>query len=403
MDHPTLGPSARLRALKRHVWPVRHRLLATCAPGLEDLVAGEVARLPEVDDLERRTGAIAFVASFDSVYAALLRLRMAESLRLFLVHDVAAGTSPMLHDQLQRVRWALWLPDAAAITVRVKSVKSRLRDDAGLERTLRRTLRAAGVASEAEQDAPALTLHLHLHHDRASVALDLGGPLHRRQGDKWVAATTIRETTAAALCQLAGLTDPATAPDLVLDPFCGSGTVVLEALELLAGAAAGRLRRFPLEGSPAWKPERYAHARRVHGSEGALEGAPAVLASDADVDAVRAANHNLEASPYAASVTATVGHAQDLDLGAIAHDRGARRPMLVSNPPYGKGAAARGAAPADLLRTVLGRASGWDFALLYPRPDELDGLAGVAVRQVRTLVTGGLKNAIVVGRVGSTG
>ena len=400
MPTPPPSPAARLRAVKRHVWLGRHRFLATCAVGLEELVAEEVARLPGVDRPERRTGGVAFDAPFDTVYPALLRLRVAESLRVYLAHDEAAVTFPMLHDHLTRVRWPLWLPAACAVTVRVKSTKSRLRDEAGLERTLRRTLHGQGIDAEAA-GAPPLTLHLHLHHDRASVTLDAGGPLHRRRGDKWVAPTTIRETTAAALVHWAGLA--AADHDLIVDPFCGSGTVVIEALEAAAGAAAGRHRPVPLQVCPVWKPERSAHARRTHGGAGALEGAPPMWASDADPDAVRAANHNLAAYGYAERVRAEIVRAQALDLLALARRHGARRPLLVTNPPYGKGAAARGTSPRALLNDLLGRAEGWAFALLYPRPSDLDDLAGVEVRQVRTLVTGGLKNAVIVGRVGARG
>jgi 23S rRNA G2445 N2-methylase RlmL len=415
MPTPPLTAAARLRAIKRHVWLGSHGFLATCAPGLEPLVADEVARLPEVAAVEARTGAVAFEAPFDTVYPALLRLRVADALRLFVARDLAAGSFPMLFDQLCRVRWPLWLPDACAVTVRVRSSKSRLRDDEGLERTLRRALHAAGVdagggdlpaGSGSGPDAPPpLTLHLHLHHDRASVALDAGGALHRRQGDKWVSQTTIRETTAAALVRLAGVTDPLHEPDLLVDPFCGSGTLVIEALDALAGAAPGRVRggdalALPLAASPAWKPERWAHARRVHGGAGALGETPVVLASDADPSAVRAAQHNLAAFGYADRARIAVATAQSLDLGAIAAERGARRPLLLTNPPYGKLAGARGAAPGALLRALLARAQGWRFALLYPRPQDLDGLADVELLEVRTIVTGGLRNAVLIGRVG---
>jgi putative N6-adenine-specific DNA methylase len=396
MTIPPLSPAARLRAIKRQVWLGRHRFLATCAVGVEALLADEVAALPDADGVERRTGGVAFDAPFDTLYAALLRLRVAESLRAYLLHDAAAVSFPMLHDHLERVRWPLWLPDASAVTVRVKSTKSRLRDDAGLERTLRRVLGAQGLDTQADGAAP-LTLHLHLHHDRASVSLDVGGPLHRRRGDKWVSPTTIRETTAAALARWADLGDH----DLVVDPFCGSGTVVIEALELAAGAAPGRARAVPFAASPAWKRERDAHAHRTYGGAGALEGVPAVWASDADPDAVRAANHNLTDHGYAEHVRAARFRVQDLDLPALARRYGARRPLLLTNPPYGKEAGALGGTPASLLRELLRQAGGWGFALLYPRPDDLDGLPGVEVRQVHALVTGGMKNAVAVGRVGT--
>jgi putative N6-adenine-specific DNA methylase len=219
------------------------------------------------------------------------------------------------------------------VTVRVKSTKSRLRDDDGLERTLRRVLRGPGVGHGGRWSAAPLTLHLHLHHDRAAVTLDVGGPLHRRRGDKWVAPTTIRETTAAALARWADLGDH----DLVVDPFCGSGTVAIEALELAAGAAPGRARAVPFAASPAWKRERDAHARRIYGGAGALAGAAAMWASDADPDAVRAANHNLTDHGYTEQVRAARFRVQDLDLPALARRYGARRPLLLSQPALRQG------------------------------------------------------------------
>ena len=400
MRTPPPSPAARLRAIKRHVWLTPQRFLATCAPGLEDLLLTEVARLPGVALGERRTGAVAFSAPFDTVYAALLRLALAESLRWVVWSDAAATTSAMLFDQLGRARWPLWLPDESALTVRVRTSKSRLRDDAQLERTLRQALRAQGIETEA--DAPPMTAHLHLHHDRATVSLDAGGPLHRRRGDKWVSPTTIRETTAAALVRASGVLDPLDPPDLVCDPFCGSGTLAIETLEAWADAAPGRWLAAPLAASPSWKPERWAHARRTLGGEGHVPPEPPFLASDADRDAVTAARHNLERAGYGARARVAVARAQDLDLPALARTNGAQRPLLLANPPYGKEAAALGAPPRDLLRRLLSGARGWRFALLYPRPEDLDDLPGIELREVRTIVTGGLRNAILVGSVAGT-
>ncbi len=393
-----VSEAARARALKRQVWPERHVFEATCALGVEDLLEADVARLTDVADVARRRGGVRFTGPFDTVYAALLGLRLAETVRIELLAAAAAATVPMLHDHLTRVRWWLWLPVRSSTTVRVSSTKSRLRDDAGLERTLRRTLLAQGLETEAE-DAPALTLRLHLHHDRARVSLDLGGPLHRRAGDRWVTTTTIRETTAAALVDLAEVS----AHDLVVDPFCGSGTLIGEALEVAFGVVPGRRLRFPFEASPAWKDTRFAHARRVTGAD-AERAAPAAgtgayVARDVDPAAVRVARHNLRAAGLGEAADVAVARAQDLDLAEIACRSAAHRPLLLTNPPYGKGARAVGGSADDLLRSLLRTASGWDVALLYPRPDALTDMPGLEVRHVRRVVTGGLRNAIVLGRV----
>ncbi|MDF1523063.1 MAG: hypothetical protein P1P87_09625 [Trueperaceae bacterium] len=394
MVDPPSSDAARLRAVKRHVWGTRHRFVATCAIGLEDLLEAEVAALPTASDVARGTGGVRFEGPLDAAMAALVRLRVAESLRVELLGEAAAATYPMLHDHLTRVRWALWLPPRCAVAVRVRSTKSRVRDDAGIERSARQAWRAQGVADDVA-DGPMLTVHVRLHRDRVTVALDLGGALHRRTGGKWVTATTVRETTAAALARLADVA----AHDLVLDPFCGSGTLVTEARALALGTPA-RTGGVPFESSPAWPAGRFAHALRMARAAASDDHTTTTRwhARDADPEAVAVARRNLEAIG-AGEVDLAAERAQHLDLAALVARSGAQRPLLLANPPYGKGSDAVGADPDALVADLLGRAGGWSFALLYPRPDAVAALPRVRVHHVREVVTGGLRNAMVVGSV----
>jgi putative N6-adenine-specific DNA methylase len=398
MTTPATPPRPRPleRALKRQVWSAQHPLQAHCAPGLEPLLLREIERLPGVQGVLGDVGRVDFEAPFDTLLDALLTLRSAQGLRLLLLHGGAALTFPMLFDRLTRVPWTLWIPDGAPLQVRVRSRKSRLRDDAGLERTLRQALRHAGI-HPGLGPTPALTLQLELDHDRASVALDVGGALHRRRHEKWVAPTTIRETTAAALALLAGL--EGRPPDLLVDPFCGSGTLVVEALAILEGRPIGRERLPPLAHSPAWKGERWTAALRRADAGRRATTLPRVLASDTDPQALRAADHNLRAWGYREAVELRATPAQRLDLAGLARAAGAQRPLLLSNPPYGKGASGWGGAPEALLATLLGRAHGWRFALLTPHAADLARLPGVVVEASHPLTTGGLRNAITLGRV----
>jgi 23S rRNA G2445 N2-methylase RlmL len=213
-------------------------------------------------------------------------------------------------------------------------------------------------------------------------------------GAKWVTATTIRETTAAALVRLARTSDA----DLIVDPFCGSGTLIAEARAAITGAPA-HTGGLAFEASPAWSPGRFAHALRTWASAHEAAPPPVLAAFDADADAIATARHNLAADAAAPPAVVERRRAQDLDLNALVRRRDAARPLLLTNPPYGKGALAAGAAPDALVRDLIARAHGWSFALLYPRPEALAGLAGVHVDHARPVVTGGLRNAMVLGRV----
>ncbi|MFN2322331.1 MAG: hypothetical protein ABR510_05170 [Trueperaceae bacterium] len=398
MTEPSPSPAALRRAVKRHVWGANHRFVATCALGVEDLLEAELRTIPGVAFATVAPGRVAFAGPLDAALAALVRARIPESLRVHLLADGAAGDYPTLHAQLRRVRWTLWLPARARVVVRVRSTKSRVRDDAGIERSLRQAWRAAGIESDAA-DAPPCTVSVRLHRDRVSVALHLADALHRRSdaaGAKWVTSTTIRETTAAALVRLARAPEH----DLIVDPFCGSGTLIAEARAAWAGAPA-HTGGFAFEASPAWAPGRFAHALRTWTASRAIGDArpPVLEAFDADVEAVAAARHNFAADADPPDVAVAVRRAQDLDLVGQARRHGAARPLLLANPPYGKGAHAAGAEPDALVRDLVARAHGWSFALLYPRPEALAGLDGVHVDHVRSVVTGGLRNAMVLGRV----
>ncbi len=394
VPHVPSSDPARLRAIKRHLWRSDPRFLATCALGVEGMLAEEVAGLEDASEVVSRPGGASFRAPFDTLYQALLNLRLAESLRVVLASEVAAATFPMLFDQLTRVRWSLWLPRVCALTVRVSTHRSRLRDREGLEEALIGALRRHGVEPR-EADAPAMTVHLRLDADRATAQLDLGGPLYRRSGDKWVSRTTIRETTAAALVRLAEVA----AADLVLDPFCGSGTLLSEALEASLGLAPGRRRTPPFAASPAWKAERERHAMRRQEAARNPERSVPHLGSDADARAVAIAERNLSAAGLDDHAHLSVAKSQELDLGRVAQQHGAGSPLLLSNPPYGRAASAVGSTPHRLLRDLLSGAPGWRFALLYPDIDAITDEPWLEIERRLPVVTSGLRNALVVGSV----
>jgi 23S rRNA G2445 N2-methylase RlmL len=392
-ERAAISEAARTRALKQHVWRVPQAFVATCAAGLESLLAEELGELPGLilDPPDR--GRVRFRAKPEAVYALLLHARVAEGLWWVVADRLPAQTFPMLHDQWSRVRWERILPDAVNLTVRVVARTSRLRDAEGLERTLRQTIRAAGISEHP--NAPALTLRAQLWHDHATVMLDIGGSLHQHFGEKWVGKTSIRDSTAAALVRSA-LADAG----VVVDPFCGSGTLLLEALAQSRGDSMSR-GQLPWMASPMWQAGRWADAKRRAAAPVQPLRTVRLFGFDIDPDSVNAAQHNL-ARVGAEDGVVAVASATRLDLAALTRTApagdGADR-LLLSNPPYGKRAQGVGGAPATLLRRLLEGAHGWRFALLYPHPDDLRGLRGVRIEHDTPLLTGGLSNHLLVGRI----
>lgn len=390
-----VSDAALQRALKRRVWPARWTFQAATAAGLEALLEGEVAGLLPGEPRELASGQVRVEAPFDAVYALALRLRSADALRIRLT-ETAAGSFPILRDHLGRVSWRWWLPEACRLQVEVRSRRSRLRDDAGLERTVRQSVRAQGIDDAASRpDAPALRLRLDLRRDRAEVWLDVAGmPLHRRTGRRRTVRGSLRETTAAALAMVAG----AETADLIVDPFCGGGTVLEEAASCASGRCPGAARTFAMAASPAWSEARMRHARRSR-CEGVAGARPALIGLDVSERAIAAARHNLEAADASERLELRSADARSFDASAAVARSGASRPMVLGNPPYGRIVDAHGAEPAALLGQVLASLPGWRFGLVFPDPEMLAALPGLQVERVVRFRMRGLPNALVSGRV----
>ena len=399
---PAPEPSAAVRrAVKRHVWNEPRTFRAATALGLEPWLEEEIRTIvgDELGAVRTVPGATTFDAPFDVAFALLLRLSVADALHLRLA-EVPADAFPMLRGRLDRVRFDLWLPAAPRLRVEVRSRRSRLRDEEGLRRTVVQAVRAAGVAATPPTgDGPEgrdATLRVTLDRDRAEVWLDAAGaPLHRRgDADRPVVPGSLRETTAAALARFGTPPDA----DRVIDPFCGSGTVLEEVAAHLDDRPVGARRRFALERSPVWREGRMRHERRRADGDRRMHAARFV-GIDRDRSATDAARAALEASGADPDRFAwIVGDARDPEVAraAVGH---AVRPALVTNPPYGR-RVGRDADEADaLLAAVLPRFPGASVALLYPRPDAVADLPGIVVEEVVRVRMRGLANAMIRGRI----
>ena len=400
MSTERASDAAIARAVKRHVWKSAWRMRASCALGLEDLLAREVGELPGVRDAFVARGAVWWTAPFDTIYAALLRLRVADTVRLS-VGEGAAATFAMARDQLGRIPWAWWLPPSVNLEVRVRSSRSRLRDGEGLKRFVLQAVQQHGVAVSESAEASATVL-LSLEQDRAEAWLDLSGdPLYRRRGDRWVSRTSLRETTAAAMALAVGVEDA----DVVFDPFCGSGTVLEEAAGVAMAGCAGEHRSFALEAAPVWRAERMRHAQRVHCSE-VQRAEPGLVGGDVDGDALEAARHNLAQCGLDSSAHLNLVDARAMDFRGWMRELDAHRPVLLSNPPYGRRADAAGGTPDATLSEVLARVAdvaregpAWRVGILYPRPEVVRAVAGFEDLHVTSIRMRGLATALVTGTV----
>jgi putative N6-adenine-specific DNA methylase len=374
------------------------------APGLETLALAEALRLGLPATIAAEGGGLEWRGDLRTVLLANVGLRIASRV-LVRVASFEARTFLELERQARRIPWERMVRPDGAARFRVTCRKSRLyHSDAVAQRlgdALVRALPGAQVErarGEGAEDDSASTgddaqlFVVRLFHDRCTVSADTSGELlHRRGWRQATARAPLRETMAAALLAASGW--DGSAP--LVDPMCGSGTIVIEGALVARGVPPGAKRRFAVERWPGVPPTVGAWVRNELAGRGAVATLPMIVGSDRDEGAIRAAASNAERAGVRDDLTLAVHTISALEIPA--GDRG----WVVTNPPYGVRVG-----EADRVRNLwarLGqvlreRAAGWQVALLSPDA-ALERQLGIPLREVARTSNGGIPVRLVVGDV----
>ncbi|NLF32477.1 MAG: class I SAM-dependent RNA methyltransferase, partial [Planctomycetes bacterium] len=227
------------------------QLIATAAGGLETCVRHELEALGFDGARVHSPGRIAFDAAAEGVARANLWLRTADRV-LLVVGDFEAGDFDALFDGTAALPWERWIPPDGAFPVRGRTVKSRLASapacQAVVKKAIVERLRAAHGVGELPETGATFRVEIALRDDRALLTIDTTGPgLHKRGYRAAAGPAPLKETLAAAMIHLSFWT-----PDRpLIDPFCGSGTIPIEAALIGRNIAPGLRRSFDAEQWPA--------------------------------------------------------------------------------------------------------------------------------------------------------
>lgn len=356
------------------------RFIAVSPPGLESLLSRELSDLRLIKPAaylkpSARSEEVAFDGGEEALYRACLWLRTAERVLVPLGRFPAASFAE-LERGAAALRWDERLPAGKPLLIRADCRRSKLYHEKGVAERL---ARAAGRPLAGEEEGAQL-VYATVEGDVCSVDLDAcGAPLHKRGYRLATAKAPLRETVAAALVLASGW--DAASP--LLDPFCGSGTIAIEAALLAARLAPGRARAFAFE---EWRGFDAALWKRLlaEAAAGRARALPPILASDRDAGAIDAARENARRAGVEAALA--------LSCRAVSAVEPPPLPgWLVTNPPYGlrvKGGDARDAL-AQLGKLAQARCPGWKAALVLP-PGPLAGAAGLGLRETLSTKNGGV-------------
>jgi len=313
------------------------QLIATCVLGLEEILANELRQLGALA-VEPTRGAVTFKGSWRDCWRANWRLRTANRVLVELGSwpagdgdQLARGAMDlMLRKRRGGLDIAALLHPSRTFSIRATVGQSRIRDLRWAALKLKDGLVDAqrkrfGQRASIDRRDPDLYLRLRLHRDHATLTLDTSGESLDRRGYRvQTVAAPVREQLAAA-CVLAAGWD-GTGP--VMDPMCGSGTLLAEAAFIALGKAPGHLRKdWAFEKLPAFDRAVFEKIRReplpTPGPEVRLHGI------DRDPSALRAAERNLHEAHLS-------NHAHLLHGDAFDQDSPLDPGLLVINPAYGE-------------------------------------------------------------------
>jgi putative N6-adenine-specific DNA methylase len=242
-------------------------------PGLEDALEAE-ARAAGFAGVTRVSGGIEVAGGLAEAARANMVLRCAVRV-LWRVAAFRAMHLAQLDKRSRKVAWRDWLPEGVPVRLEAVCRSSRIYHNKAARQRVAAALEAAGIPVA---DSAEIAVKLRIEDDLCTVSLDTSGePLHRRGHKEFVGKAPLRETMAAGFLWRMGFDGT----QAVVDPMCGSGTIVLEAAEIAAGLVPGRSRGFAFESMvggvrPEVAPGSAVPEARTYGfdrDQGAIQGA----------------------------------------------------------------------------------------------------------------------------------
>ena len=333
---------------------------ATAARGLEPLIVKELAGLGATDTKEQG-GGVSFKGGLEVAYRACLWSRLASRILFPLAKFPLEGEdgTASLYQAALKVDWTKIFDARKSFAIEVAGHSPVISHThyAGLKikDAIADTFRdKTGARPSVDTDNPHLRVHLHLHKDHATLSLDLSGAsLHRRGYRRAGAMAPLKENLAAAILIRANWPELAAAGAPLLDPMCGSGTLVIEAALMAADVAPGLMReRFGFEAWSEHQPDLWrellaeAHTRADAGLAREL---PVMIGQDVDASALRAARDNAKRAGLAEHLRF---ESCDLAMARPPDSAPAKPGLVVTNPPYGERMGAE--SEAIMLHSLLG-------------------------------------------------
>lgn len=309
---------------------MNYEYIANCHFGMESQLKREIQdlgyQISEVED-----GRVSFIGDEACVARANIFLRTAERV-MIKVGSFRATSFTELFDETKKIDWENYIPKNGKFWVtKAASVKSALFSPRDIQSIMKKAmvehLKGVYHIEHFPEDGEDFPLRVFIHKDIVTIGLDTTGEsLHKRGYRKLKAKAPIAENLAAGLISLTPWRDDR----ILVDPFCGSGTIPIEAAMMAAGIAPGMNRSFTAE---AWNhivPKKAWYQAIDEANDNInMNIETNILGTDIDPEMIKIAKENAALAGVEELI-----RFETRDVAKLSHD--GNYGFIITNPPYGE-------------------------------------------------------------------
>jgi 23S rRNA (guanine2445-N2)-methyltransferase / 23S rRNA (guanine2069-N7)-methyltransferase len=317
-----------------------HPFFATCPKSLELLLEEELQSLGASQTRQTVSG-VTFQGSLEMAYKACLWSRLANRILLPLT-SFPAGTAEELYQGASKVRWHEHMDEATTFVVNFTGMSDDLQHTQFAAQKVKDAIvdqfrRKSGARPSVDKQSPMVRINAVLRKGQVTLSLDLSGDsLHRRGYRLDGGEAPLKENLAAAILIRAKWPEIAKQGGCLVDPMCGSGTLLIEGLLMAADIAPGLNRqRFGFQGWKLHQPKLWEKLRQeaeARAKQGKLTLLNTVYGFDVNPKAIEDAKSNVSRAGFSKFINLSV-----LDLKQLSsHNINKTFGLCIVNPPYGE-------------------------------------------------------------------
>ena len=357
---------------------------ASAAFGLEGLVASELRSLP-VKNVSAENGGVVFSAESSDLFRCNLCLRFCDRVYILAGQGICR-TFEDLFQLVYAVPWELYSAGNEFFHLSAKCIRSQLmspRDCQSISKKaiLERLKKKKGLTNFPE-NGNELPVLISVRSDQVRILINTSGDALSRRGYRtWNGEAPLRETLAAALVKLS----PWDCKTPLVDPCCGTGTILIEAAFLASGRAPGISRSFMMENFHFLRDVDFSSIRKSLSEKTNFGLVPGIYGTDINPDAIKLASRHIRQANVPDIIHLEISPFQKIN-------RAENKGVFICNPPYGERLSDQKTCRLLIrdLRSLKDRHAGWSLCAISSDP-AFEKVFGKHADQKRRLYNGRLE------------